>query len=79
MYEQGCRIANCSNNLRGDMVRELRVNARKIQAGSLQLSSFLRKAGETNTEAKTSQEIQEKMEELERENSSLKKCTYKGA
>lgn len=68
------KIANCSNNIRGSLVRELRVNARKIQAGSLQLASIIKETGVTNAETKGSQEMQEKVVELERENKSLKKC-----
>lgn len=58
------RIADCSNN-RGDLVKELRICARKVQAGSLQLSSIIRESGG---------ERAGRMEEIERENYSLKKC-----
>lgn len=68
------RIANCSNNLRWDKVLDLRVSIRKFQAESLQLSSLFRKAGEMDADTKRTQEVQEKVQELERENSSLKKC-----
>lgn len=68
------KIANCSNNIRGGLVRELTICAKKVQAGSLQLASIIKEAGEANTVEKTPQKVQNKMEELERENNSLKKC-----
>lgn len=55
-------------------MRELRVDARKIQAGSLQLPSIIKEAGGTSVETKVPQETKEKMTELEKENKNLKKC-----
>lgn len=67
-------IADCSNNLRGNLVRELRLCARKVQAGTLQLASIIKNAGAMNSEGGTPVKVQEEMEDLERENKSLKKC-----
>lgn len=46
------KIANCSNNIRGRLVRKLRICARKVQAGSLQFASIIKEAGEANTAEK---------------------------
>lgn len=67
------KIANCSNNIRGGLVRDLRICARKVQAGSLQMSAIIREAKGDNTE-RIPQEVKSRMEELERENVGLKKC-----
>lgn len=66
-------IACCSNNIRGDLVRKLRICARKVQAGSLQLSTIIKEKGD-NTADKIPQEMHSRMAELERENADLRKC-----
>lgn len=67
-------IADCSNNIREDLVQDLRICARKAQASSLQLSAIIKEAGGNRPDG-IPQEVQKRMEGLEKENDSLRKCT----
>lgn len=64
-------IAKCSNGLKGGFVHDLRVGARKVQAGSLQLATIIKETG--GSTGTVPQEFREKMDEMEKENSGLKK------
>lgn len=66
-------IATCSNSLRGGLVRELRICARKVQAVSIQLSSLI-KEGVSNYNVNIPQEVHNRMKELENENAGLREC-----
>lgn len=56
-------------------MRDLRICARKVQAGSLQLSSIIRETEGGRAERNSPpREMRERVEELEKENQSLKKC-----
>lgn len=54
------------------MIRDLRSCARKVQAGSLQLSSIIKES--RGDKAEIIPEMQTKIEEMEKENTGLKKC-----
>lgn len=66
-------IASCSNSLKGELVRDLRICARKVQAGSFQLSSIIKEAGGNKADT-IPQEVHNRMKELEKENASLREC-----
>lgn len=66
------KVANCSNRLRGDKVHDLRLCARKIQAGGVLLTSFIRNSGKGDAEYKRAQELEKEVEKLKKENGNLK-------
>lgn len=66
-------IAKCSNDIIGGLVRDLRICARKVQAGSLQLAAIIKEKG-GNTTNNIPEEVRDRMEELKKENTDLRKC-----
>lgn len=65
------KVANCSNRLRGDKVHDLRMCARKIQAGGILMATLIRKADGQ----KRALELEKEVEELKKENDNLKITT----
>lgn len=66
------KVAHCSNRMRGNKVHDLRMCARKIQAGGVLMASFIRNAGKGDAGQKRALELEKEVEDLKKENDNLK-------